>query len=322
MLMIAKSNKLIFPSFPLILVIIVALASGVYWPEQLRAEGRPAAESLSILRITPSGEDVPAKQQIVIKFSQDVVALGRMEREIPIKIQPELSCEWRWLNRSSLACQLKKENKLQAATRYKLTIHSDTDNAFISQYGLKLSENHTHSFLTERPKVGKFWFWDWRSSGTPEILVRFTQSVDKSSIEKHIFFEDGEKRRFSVKLRKPNYSLENRWILSPRRELPEDSTISLKVEPGLKGELGEERGIENRVIVQFDTFSDFSFRGIRCTPLNERELFITANTALEEQPRCNPMSDIKLVFFFSANKRKRKRRPSCKTRFSWRSKGF
>ncbi len=64
---------------------------------------------LEITRITPEGNDVPAARQIVIQFNQPVVPVGKMERdaaEIPITITPALSCEWRWLNTSALACEL------------------------------------------------------------------------------------------------------------------------------------------------------------------------------------------------------------------------
>ena len=56
---------------------------------------------LRLLRITPSGEDVPPGREIVFQFDRPVVPLGRMERdpsEIPITITPPLECQWRWLN--------------------------------------------------------------------------------------------------------------------------------------------------------------------------------------------------------------------------------
>ena len=64
---------------------------------------RPTDSELNILRITPTGEDVPAGRQVVFQFDRPVVPIGRMERDardIPIAITPALACEWRWLNTS------------------------------------------------------------------------------------------------------------------------------------------------------------------------------------------------------------------------------
>jgi hypothetical protein len=62
------------------------------------AAGR-AGDELRILRITPAGEEVPVGRQIVLEFNRTVVPLGRMERtaaEIPVTIEPQLNCRWRW----------------------------------------------------------------------------------------------------------------------------------------------------------------------------------------------------------------------------------
>ncbi len=78
----------------------------------ITASGPAPAEDprpLRILRINPSGDDVPTGRQIVFQFDRPVVPVGRMERtddEIPIRITPETDCEWRWLNSSALSCQL------------------------------------------------------------------------------------------------------------------------------------------------------------------------------------------------------------------------
>ena len=88
---------------------------------------QPAQDTpLTLSRITPKGEDVPAGRQIVFQFDRKVVPVGRMDRqqsEIPISISPKLDCEWRWLNTSALACQLGDENKMQLATRYDITVN-------------------------------------------------------------------------------------------------------------------------------------------------------------------------------------------------------
>ena len=51
--------------------------------------------------------------------------LGRMERkdsEIPITINPKLNCQWRWLDTTSLACQLNDKDKMKPATKYMMNM--------------------------------------------------------------------------------------------------------------------------------------------------------------------------------------------------------
>ncbi|MDX1502342.1 MAG: hypothetical protein R3325_08250 [Thermoanaerobaculia bacterium] len=84
------------------------------------AAAQPAEGPLRLLRIQPSGEDVPPGSQVVFQFDRPVVPLGRMARdasEVPISITPDPGCEWRWLDRSALACQLAEERPLAPATR-------------------------------------------------------------------------------------------------------------------------------------------------------------------------------------------------------------
>ena len=82
--------------------------------------------SLQVVRITPTGKDVPPGRQVVFQFDRAVVPVGRMARnaaEIPIAIAPVLDCQWRWLNTSALACQLDEKSSLSPATHYRITIN-------------------------------------------------------------------------------------------------------------------------------------------------------------------------------------------------------
>ena len=54
------------------------------------------------------------------------------------------------------------------------------------------------------------------------------------------------------------------WLVQPARELPLDTRVELRVEPGLTPAVGTERGDENRVVVEFYTFPRFAFLGVRC----------------------------------------------------------
>ncbi len=151
---------------------------------------------LSLLRITPSGQDVPASRQIVFQFNQPVVPVGRMERtaaEIPVTITPELNCEWRWLNTTSLACQLGKETQMKPATRYKVVMRRGIK----TEAGKKIDKTITHEFLTQRPKISRYRFKTWTAPGKPKILVIFNQPVDENSVKQHLFFNLSDGRRIT-----------------------------------------------------------------------------------------------------------------------------
>ena len=80
---------------------------------------------LELLAVNPGGEEVPPARQLVLRFNRPVVPVGRMERdaaEIPVTIEPPLACEWRWLDTSSLACQLGEKESMRPATRYTVTV--------------------------------------------------------------------------------------------------------------------------------------------------------------------------------------------------------
>ena len=291
-------------------------------------------KELRILRITPNGEDVPVGRQIVIQFNRPVVPLGRMEREaseIPVEIEPKLECEWRWLNTSALSCNLDEKNQLREATSYRITIKP----GITAEDGETTKETHHHQFTTERPDVRYPWFRTWLSPGTPVLRVTFNQSVTRRSVESSLFFAQNDSDRvFALKVEPdpedqdlPDYlpvpgtkmvvatagqaprksdddqrkkdGVEARrvWLLTPQRELPLDSSISLRVKPGLVSALGEEKGIGDREAVRFDTFPEFEFLGVRCyTNTDDSEWVLIAPGKPESQPLCNPMRGSALSF--------------------------
>ena len=256
--------------------------------------------SLQVLRITPTGEDVPAARQIVIKFDRPVVPIGRMEREpdeIPIQIRPELECEWRWLNTSSLACQLGEKTKLVPSTRYSVVLGiGPSADTFRARDGSKLSESITHSFITQRPKVTRYWFHKWKSPGWPGILVTFDQKVALDSVQEKLSFRDAQGREYPLQVSEVEYNKGMRWSIEPVEELPLDTAITLSIAPGVQALVGDEPGIEQRAIVTFDTFGEFRFLGVKCGYQDSQLSLISVDLPLAKQPRCNPMESVQLIF--------------------------
>ena len=108
------------------------------------------------MRITPEGEDVAIGNQIVIQFDRPVVPIGVMERndaEIPVKISPELKCQWRWINTSALACNLDEKEQFKIATTYNVVVSPRIKSAD----GKTISETFNHQFTTIRPDVEYAW---------------------------------------------------------------------------------------------------------------------------------------------------------------------
>jgi hypothetical protein len=135
------------------------------------AQTRP--EPLKLRSVTPAGKDVPLSAQIVFAFNRPVVPLGRMEsqpEEIPIAVMPHLPCAWRWLNTTTLACELGERTRMACATRY----------AVIVQPGIQTEDSATlelpviHTFLTQWPKVTEIIHQTWVSPVTPVLLVLLT----------------------------------------------------------------------------------------------------------------------------------------------------
>ena len=235
---------------------------------------RPTAEALKLLRITPKGDDVEPGRQIVFQFDRPVVPIGRMERkaaEIPIEIEPACNCEWRWLNTSALACQLREEDTLKPATKYTVKVRPGIGKTRPAPPW----HEQTHTFITRRPKVTYTRFVYWLTAGTPLIQVTFNQPVTKASLEKALALkhsgDDHDKTtpviaypdellRQLPGLTRLGFEYERRvddrrmtvrddearrvWIIKPFRELPLDTNVQCSVSPAWYPAGGPKKGLK------------------------------------------------------------------------------
>jgi hypothetical protein len=257
---------------------------------------------LNLLRITPSGEDAQPGRQVVFEFNRPVVPLGRMERdasEIPVTFEPALACQWRWLNPSSLACQLDEKNALAPATRYRLIVRP----GIRAEDGATLSGELHHTFVTQRPKVVEARFKNWLSPGTPRIFLRFSQPVQEETAAAHLYFRlEGNPRVAAVLSEDPDYTQSadyikgSAWLVTPAGELPADKGVDFAVEPGIVPVRGSEPGVERKSIFSFHTFPEFRFLGVRCSNRAGKEILIRPGEALSPKSRCSPVRDISLLF--------------------------
>ena len=131
-----------------------------------------------------------AESQIVIEFNRAVVPLGRMERraeELPIKIEPQVNCNWRWISTQALACNLDQKDYLKPAHEYVVTVEPGiqaTDGATTSDTLVRKRE-------TERPDVSRAWIQAWEHPGVPVLRVRFNQPVTRESVAASLYFRFG-----------------------------------------------------------------------------------------------------------------------------------
>lgn len=287
------------------------LSACVVWQSQGAAQA--AGEPLAIERITPSGEDVPVGREIVLQFNREVVPVGRMERrdaEVPVRIEPPLKCQWRWINRSALACRLSEEEALRPATRYILTVAS----SFAAQDGATLGAEKSFSFLTLRPRADRADFVGWAGPDRPVLRVAFNQPVSKSSVARSLYFEEKGKPKIRHALRAEADPQDGEgqvivaggeesrrvWVVSAVEGLPEDADMALKVAPGLLSAQGPEQGVEDSVLSSFSTFPPFALVGVRCTtggPEMESLLLSLADLVKGKGiTRCDPQRPVGLAF--------------------------
>lgn len=250
-------------------------------------------EPLKIALITPSGNDVPPAREIVFTFSRPVVPIGRMERsesEIPISIEPHLNCEWRWLNTTSLACQLREGDRMAPSTRYKVTVHP----GIATVDGFSLEHEAVHSFTTQRPRIVTHSIKSWKSAETPVIEVWFDQQVSRRSVTEHLYYatSTGERKPITVE---ESVKYQNTWLISPKEELPLDEKVELRVEPGIISLEGPEPGIEKIVVAEFNTFPEFRFIGAECIDNNGNKVRIEQGELFQKN-RCNSRAPVDVIF--------------------------
>jgi len=69
--------------------LLIAVSATIYCSTAI------AKDSVQVIQITPSGDNIPAVNQIVIKFNKKLTPLGNMRRtseQVPVKIKPMLNC--------------------------------------------------------------------------------------------------------------------------------------------------------------------------------------------------------------------------------------
>ncbi|OIO71840.1 MAG: hypothetical protein AUJ56_03105 [Zetaproteobacteria bacterium CG1_02_49_23] len=294
-----------------ILILLLAMQQPAYAAFD-SAEIHQNKDPLKITRITPSGEQIQPSRQIVFEFNRPVVPVGEMAREasqIPITISPQLACEWRWLNTTSLACQLGQQAMMKPATHYQIHIKP----GIITEDGIGMQRQQTHQFSTIRPAITYYYFQTWTAPGMPVIHLNFNQSVRLSSLKESFRFVTPGGSKIPVSINVPDnvkaLDAVSDIQISPAQELPLNSPVSLFVYAGIQPAAGLLPGNEQKTIVRFDTFPEFRFLGIECRDNKNQPLLINFdaangiagngmenNAAVDAYAACNPLNWVALRF--------------------------
>ena len=303
----------------------------------MTATAADAPKELRILRVTPAGENAQSERQIVIQFNRPVVPLGRMQvdaAKLPVKIEPAIKCDWRWLNTSALACNLSDADKLATATRYSIDIAP----GITAEDGATTAETFHHEFTTQRPDARYGWVRGWQSAGRPVVALNFTVPVTRDSAAAAIVFAvpaggsthdvavdvmpetgprptpdaiqvPGEKwwlfwRHDDKAAGEPLPLREGEtqnarftWLVAPREDLPADTEIPVRVKAGLATPLGSEKGMQEHQVYSLRTFPELKFLGIECYKTGSDAEQLTVSPGDDaQQKKCDPMRAISLAF--------------------------
>lgn len=264
-------------------------------------------KELRILRVTPEGKDIPAARQIVIEFNRPVVPVGPMDRkaeDLGITLEPKTECQWRWLNTTSLSCNLGNETSLAQSTTYTISVEPK----ITAEDGAKVKETFNHRFTTSRPSAQNTYFQEWKNPGLPRVRISFDQPVTKKSVEGHIYFESTTApQRIAARAESveddqtPPVNVNGDeartlWELEPVSNLPLSAQILLKQEAGLVSAEGPEASEDARDIATFYTYPEFKFGALICYDKNNAEVRITPDKPQTDETLCNPMMPVRVAF--------------------------
>ncbi|MGM0422288.1 MAG: alpha-2-macroglobulin family protein [Pseudomonadota bacterium] len=259
--------------------------------------------------------------------------MERTADEIPVNITPDPECQWRWMNTSALACQLGQENTLKKATHYNIVMKpglTTEDGA-----NLKEAVHHDFITVRPRVSYTRFENWHSPGTPVIRVIFNQSVSKSSVAEHLFFSYEDesGEQKELRnitieadpddktppryIAVPGENYTLDfgesdpvksdddprnlngeearRIWLVTPQTELPLDTSVDLKVEPGLISAHGDQSGIRKRTVVNFHTYPEFEFLGVSCTANDKQGFRVTGESDSEDQ-KCNPLRPVNLVF--------------------------
>ncbi|MBI3563370.1 MAG: Ig-like domain-containing protein [Gammaproteobacteria bacterium] len=255
--------------------------------------GRAADTDLEVLLIRPNSENVIDVQQITVTFNKAMVPLGdyeKLAKAFNIQVSPGIDCQWRWLNTSTLACQLNQP--LAPSNAYKITVPA----GITSLDGSVLAAAKTESFTTLQWEVVNTDV-EWQGPDVPSIYLSFNQAMELSSLQANVETDCG-----AVSVAKVNATLADELGVDAARTYV--FTYDQPIGIGKTCDLGmkaQARSASGRVpskpfSYSFSTYPEFSIDSAQCTSskTKERITALSADAKTLKLNECDPDSGVSI----------------------------
>ncbi len=246
-------------------------------PETAATPAVDLSAPLEVVRFAPEGE-VETATFVSITFNQPMVPLGTLAdlaaREVPVRMEPALEGEWRWLGSKTLTFEVDSEiiDRLPKATIYRVTVPAGAQ----SLLGNKLAKDVVFTFSTPPPKVISTYPSGQAVSREPLFFVAFDQRIEPQAVLDTIqVFAEGE--RFILRLASESeiqadevvkklveQALPGRWLaFKATRTLPPAANVSVTIGPGTPSAEGPRLSSEAHSF-SFSTYAPLRVEEYRC----------------------------------------------------------
>ncbi len=164
----------------------------------------------------------------------------------PIKITPAVKGQFKWLGTNTVQYQ---PEQLLPATTYTVEV----DKSMQDIYGINLASNFSWQFDTAHPDIVYSYPSSNYSKAGPntEVIIRFNQAVDQSSLEQNIEWEVAESNQkvsFALRLEEEG----TQAILTPQQPLAYQTKFIVTINQGLKSKEGQ-FSLQNPFVLPFTT---------------------------------------------------------------------
>lgn len=187
-------------------------------------------EPFSVIHYGPEGNATSdAVVNIVFSKAMRVLEASDKDTPIPVQISPAVEGKWQWIGTNAVQFQ-PTGGKLALGRQYKVKVPESTRTID----GKVLGKALEFGFTTPTPLLDSYSPWDGARSVAlrPRIVLNFSQPVEPSELVRLASISaEGVAAPFKVEPSQENDR--KTWVLVPNADLPKNSSIEVKVAPGL-----------------------------------------------------------------------------------------
>lgn len=281
------------------------------------------SQELSVLSATPQGpvEDIHPFYSVVVVFSEAMVPLESLpegEGSGPLKIEPELKGQYRWMGSHTLA--FIPSHALTLASRFRVTVPAETQ----SLSGKRLGQPYIFTFETARPKFLHSNIYPDAKGVTvnPKIFLLFNQNISLSDAEKKVaLLDQAQNLPVKIKVRMAdsndfneyvqNYNYEyssatfsqlsgRLLVVKPVEKLTMLTAYTINIEAELKATDGT-LGSTGSSIISFTTYGPLELKRLSAPaapgqPLKLKFTNRVDNEELQSHITVSPSAEIKYLY--------------------------